>query len=605
MKGIISQNMNINAERIQNLRSLMADNGWDAVVISGSDPHASEYVASRWQQVAWLSGFTGEAGDLVITMDHAGLWTDSRFFIQAVRQLEGTGVVLHKTRVPGAVSIPEWLAGRASVVAVDGLCQTVASVTELEKAGCTVADVPDLLSALWPDRPGVPSTPVMTLSEESVGQSRYSKLTELRKFLLLNDCDCILVPALDQIAWLLNVRGEDIDYNPYVISYLLVTQSDAFWFAGKGDETPDPDTQDSFQELEADGISILPYGEVKGILEDFFRAEGQRVFLDLSSVNYSLYQDIAESAGEENIVSGTSPVILWKAVKNSSETEGLCEAFLEDGIAMEKFLFWLDTEVGSGRTVSEWDASEKLSSLRAEIPGYRGDSFANISAYGPNAALPHYSTPESGSAVIEPRGLYLTDSGGQYLFGTTDITRTVPVGECSYLEKEDYTLVLKGMIALARAIFPSGTAGCQIDVLARNPLWQNVRNFGHGTGHGVGFYSGVHEGPQDIRQNFNPQPLLPGMVTSDEPGIYREGMHGIRHENILLCRELETNAFGSWLCFETLTLCHIDTSAIIRDLMTADEIEWLNSYNRRVFETLSPRLDDETVAWLRSKTLPV
>ena len=597
--------MNVFAERIQNLRTLMAGNGWDAVIITGSDPHASEYVAERWRQVAWLSGFTGEAGDLVITMDHAGLWTDSRFFIQAAMQLEGTGVELHKTRVPGAVGIPEWLAGRASVVAVDGLCQTAASVSRLEKAGCVVTDVPDLLSMLWTDRPGIPSAPVMTLSEDSVGKTRYGKLTDLRKFLMLHDSDCMLISALDQIAWLLNVRGEDIGYNPYVISYLLVTQSDACWFAKKDDESLDPDTEDSFQELEADGISIMPYQDVTAALDDYFKSECPKVFLDLSTMNYSLYRSIADSVGEEGIVTGTSPVTLWKAVKNPAEIDGMREAFLEDGIAMEKFLFWLDTEVRSGRTVNEWEASEKLTSLRAQIPGYRGDSFANISAYGANAALPHYSTPESGSAVIKPRGLYLTDSGGQYLFGTTDITRTVPMGECSYLEKEDYTLVLKGMIALARAIFPAGTAGCQIDALARNPLWQNVRNFGHGTGHGVGFYSGVHEGPQDIRQNFNPQPLLPGMVTSDEPGIYREGLHGVRHENILLCRELETNAFGSWLCFETLTLCHIETSAIIRDLMTAAEAEWLNSYNRRVFETLSPRLDGETAAWLRTKTLPV
>ena len=597
--------MNIYAERIQNLRALMRSNGWDAAVISGSDPHASEYSAGRWRQVAWLSGFTGEAGDLVVTADHAGLWTDSRFFIQAGLQLEGTGVELHKTRVPGAESIPDWLSGRVSTVAVDGLCQTVDSVSELEKAGFTVVDVPDMLSPLWPDRPDVPSTPVMTLSEESAGQSSYDKLTRLRKFLMLNDCDCIFISALDQIAWLLNVRGEDIEYNPYVISYLLVTQSDAMWFVKKEEGSLDPDTEDSFQELEADGISILPYHDVKPALSEFFRSEAPAVFLDFSTLNYSLYQYISESAGEENIVRGVSPVTLWKAVKNDAEIEGMREAFLEDGLAMEKFLYWLDSEVHSGRTVTEREASDKLTALRSEIPGYRGDSFANISAYGPDAALPHYSTPECGSAAILPRGLYLTDSGGQYLFGTTDITRTVPMGECSYLEKEDYTLVLKGMIALARAIFPSGTAGCQLDILARNPLWQNVRNFGHGTGHGVGFYSGVHEGPQDIRQNFNSQPILPGMITSDEPGIYREGQHGVRHENILLCRELNENAFGSWLCFETLTLCHIDTSAIIRDLMTADEIEWLNGYNRHVFDVLSPRLDEDVTAWLRSKTRPV
>lgn len=602
--------MNIYTERIGKLRSLMAANGWDAVIVTGSDPHASEYPAVRWQQVSWLCGFTGEAGDLVITMDHAGLWTDSRYFIQALRQLEGTGVELHRTRVPDAVGIPEWISGRASVIAVDGLCQTADSVAALRKAlasdaGARIVDVPDLLSGIWEDRPGIPSSPVITLSEDTVGRSRYDKLTDLRKFLLMKDCDSILVSALDEIAWLLNIRGSDIEYNPYTVSYLFVSQSDVLWFVQKEDEPRDPDTEDSFAELATDEVGIMPYSGVAQSLGTMFGGEVGTIFVDTSSLNYDLFSTVVEAAGEENIITGTSPVQLWKAIKNDVEISGIREACLEDGVAMEKFLYWLETSVRSGQSVTEWDASVKLTSLRAEIPGYRGNSFANISAYGQNAALPHYSTPEYGSAVIHPRGLYLADSGGQYLFGTTDITRTVPMGECSYLEKEDYTLVLKGMISLAMAVFPKGTAGCQLDILARNALWRNIRNFGHGTGHGIGFYLGVHEGPQDIRQNFNAQPLLPGMVTSDEPGIYREGMHGIRHENMILCREKCTNEFGSWLDFETLTLCHIDTSAVIRELMTADELAWLNAYNGNVFTALSPRLDDDVAAWLRMKTLPL
>lgn len=602
--------MNIYTERIGKLRSLMAANGWNAVIVTGSDPHASEYPAVRWQQVAWLCGFTGEAGDLVITMDHAGLWTDSRYFIQALRQLEGTGVELHRTRVPDAVGIPEWISGRASVIAVDGLCQTADSVASLRKAlasdpGARIVDVPDLLSGIWEDRPGIPSSPVITLSEDTVGRSRYDKLTDLRKFLLMKDCDSILISALDEIAWLLNIRGSDIEYNPYTVSYLFVSQSDVLWFVQKEDEPRDPDTEDSFAELATDEVGIMPYSGVAQSLGTMFGGEVGTIFVDTSSLNYDLFSKVAEAAGEENIIAGTSPVQLWKAIKNDVEISGIREACLEDGVAMEKFLYWLETSVRSGQSVTEWDASVKLTSLRAEIPGYRGNSFANISAYGQNAALPHYSTPEYGSAVIHPRGLYLADSGGQYLFGTTDITRTVPMGECSYLEKEDYTLVLKGMISLAMAVFPKGTAGCQLDILARNALWRNLRNFGHGTGHGIGFYLGVHEGPQDIRQNFNAQSLLPGMVTSDEPGIYREGMHGIRHENMILCREKCTNEFGSWLDFETLTLCHIDTSAVIRELMTADELAWLNAYNGNVFTVLSPRLDDDVAAWLRMKTLPL
>ncbi len=602
---------NVYSERMEMLRSMMSAGGWDAVVVLSSDPHNSEYTASRWKQVEWLTGFTGEAGDIAVTREHAGLWTDSRFFIQAAEQLEGTGVELHKTRVPGAESIPEWLAGKAEVVAVDGLCCTEEFVEELRRAlgadgaGCRIVSVPDMLSSIWRDRPPIPSTPVITLSEETAGKSRYDKLTDLRKFLLLNGCDGIVIPALDEIAWLLNVRGEDIEYNPYVISYLFVSQTEAIWFARKDDEAYDQDTADSYKELEADGVTVMPYAGIQDVLPEILKAEDASVFLDLSSAGHALYETLADMVGEDNVVKGKSPVKLWKAVKNDVEIAGMREAFFEDGIAMEKFLFWLETEVASGRSIDEWTASEKLSALRAEIPGYRGDSFANISAYGPNAALPHYSTPGHGSAEIRPRGLYLVDSGGQYIFGTTDITRTVPMGECTYLEKEDYTLVLKGMIALSMAVFPKGTAGCQIDVLARNPLWRGLRNFGHGTGHGIGFYLGVHEGPQDIRQNFNPQPLLPGMITSNEPGMYREGMHGVRHENILLCRELCANEFGGWLTFETLTLCHIETSAVIRELMSADEADWLNSYNRHVFETLSPRLDAGTAAWLRSKTLPI
>lgn len=605
------------------LRAVMAGRGWDAVVISGSDPHSSEYPAPRWKQVEWLSGFTGEAGDLVVTRDHAGLWTDSRYFIQAVSELEGSGIVLHKTRVPDAVGIPQWLASNARTVALDGTCFTADAVREIEEALFSaeddpeeelsvsgirkrpeVIDVPDLLDVIWNERPDIPQTPVTTLDEDTTGESRLQKIVWLRKFLMKENCDCILLTALDEIAWLLNVRGQDIEYNPLVISYLLVTLDDVFWYVKKGSDLPeDPDTVDSETEIRADGVTICRYD---ALADGLLQAGGAgRIYVDPATLNHSVYSLVSDSFDEKDIISGPSPVILRKAVKNAVEIAGMKEAFHVDGIAMERFLFWLDTALASGQKITEWDASLKLTSLRAEIPGYRGNSFCNISAYGHNAALPHYSTPEHASSVIEPQGLYLTDSGGQYLFGTTDITRTVPVGECSLLEKEDYTIVLKGMIALSRAVFPKGTAGCQLDVLAREPLWKLRRNFGHGTGHGLGFYLCVHEGPQDIRQNFNRQPLLPGMVTSDEPGIYREGQHGIRHENILLCMEAGRSGFGEWLRFETLTLCHIDTAPVLKDLMTADEIEWLNSYNRHVYETLSPDLPQEVSEWLRGKSMPI
>ncbi len=603
---------NINSERIAALREMMAANGWDAVVITGSDPHSSEYQAPRWKQVEWLTGFTGEAGDVVVTMDHAGLWTDSRYFIQALSQLDGTGVELHKTRQPDTVRIPQWLAGRARIVAVDGLCQNVSAVAEIQECigeGGVVVDVPDLLQELWTDRPQIPVTPVTTLDVEAFGGiPRLDKISWLRKWMLINGYDKVLLSSLDEIAWMLNVRGTDIDYNPLVISYLLVSQDYVKWFVKKAatDSELDPDTVDSFNELKMDGVDIEDYDAVFFALSDFSQEETSGViFVDPSTLNANVYKCLCDSFAPESIVTGMSPVIKEKSVKCPSEVENFRQAYLEDGVAMEKFIFWLENEVKSGREVTEWEASERLTAFRAEIPGYRGDSFENISGYGPNGALPHYSTPAVGSAVIRPYGLYLVDSGGQYLTGTTDITRTIPMGECTDLEKEDYTLVLRGMIDLSRSVFPRGTTGCHLDAFARMPMWRAMRNFGHGTGHGIGYYLCVHEGPQEFRQNFNQYPILPGMVMTDEPGLYREGMHGVRHENTLLCREKGVNAFGDWLEFETITCCHIDTSAVVKEILGAEDVAWLNAYNERVYRTLAPLLPDDVAAWLRAKTLPI
>ena len=600
---------NIFSERIDALRAIMDRNGWDAVVVSGSDPHSSEYPAPRWQQVNFLSGFTGEAGDLVITRDHAGLWTDSRYFIQALTQLEGTGVELHKTRIPGAVSIPEWLSDKAKTVAIDGLCWNVDAVKEIADAlgeGGLTVDVPDMLEELWESRPQIPMTPITTLDTDTFGGTpRAEKISWLRKWMLLEGVDRVLLTSLDEIAWMLNVRGNDIEYNPLVISYLLVSQDSVRWFVRKG-MTDDPDTLDSFAELEMDDVVIDDYDAVFFGLSDFTEEQSPvKLFVDPSTLNHHLYSYIQDSYPAERIVCGTSPVILQKSVKTSSEIENLRQTHVDDGVAMECFLHWLETEVASGREVDEWEASEKLTWFRSQIPGYRGNSFENISAYGPGAALPHYSTPKEGSAVIRPFGLYLVDSGGQYLTGTTDITRTIPMGECTELEREDYTLVLKGMIDLSMAVFPRGTAGCQIDSIARMPLWKKMRNFGHGTGHGVGYYLCVHEGPQSIRYQYNPQPLLPGMVTSNEPALYREGMHGVRHENIILCREAGMSEFGDWLDFETLTCCHFDTSAVIPELLGPEALDWLNEYNDWVYRTLAPLLPSETASWLREKTMPI
>ena len=591
------------AERVAQLREMMAGNGWDAVVIGGSDPHSSEYPAPRWRQVEWLIGFTAETGDVVVTADHVGLWTDSRYFIQAEAQLKSTGGVLHKTRVPGAVSIPEWLSGKAKVVAVDGLCQNVAAVDELQAAlgsAGEVVCVPDMLEQLWEDRPAYPVTPIITLDVQKYGgMSRSVKLRWLRNWMSERGYDNLLLSSLDEIAWLLNVRGADIDYNPLVISYLLVSKDSARWFVKKSGAEYCGESMASFKDLEADGVNVCAYDAV---LDELAADGGKAIFVDSSTLNAQVYESVRTAFKGGEIVCGVSPVILQKAIKCSSEIAHLRQTFINDGVAMEKFLYWLEYEVASGKEVTEWEASEMLTSFRAELPGYRGNSFENISAYGPSAALPHYCMTEQNSAVIKPHGLYLVDSGGQYFTGTTDITRTVPMGECSMLEKEDYTLVLKGMIDLSMAVFPRGTAGCQIDALARMPLWKARRNFGHGTGHGVGYYLCVHEGPQSIRYQYNPQPLVPGMLTSNEPAIYREGMHGIRHENLVLCREAGSSEFGDWLDFETMTLCHIDTSAVLGDLLDAEEKAWLNGYNERVYRELSPLLPEATASWLREKT---
>ena len=589
-------------ENIQALRQLMQAEGWDAIIISGTDPHSSEYLPERWQVRQWVSGFTGSAGTVVVTADQAGLWTDSRYFIQATAQLEGTGIALHKLGMPEVLDYPEWLAANLkerAVVCVDGLCMPLATVRSMQalfaSKGITIVSRPDLIDALWSDRPALPDAPAFELGLEYTGRSRSDKVAWLRETIAAKGCGSILLSSLDEIAWLLNVRSNDIAHTPVVIAYLWVSAERAVLYT----------TESKFDAtltaaLAADGVELASYAAVM---------EGARtwptdtpIYIDGEMLNYALYEEVTRRFGTK-VVNATSPVKLEKALKNETEIQGFREAYRKDGIVQTRFFRWLEGALAAGERITEIDAADKLISLRKEMEGYLDESFAPISAYGENAALPHYSATPEQCSVLEPRGLYLLDSGAHYVDGTTDITRTIPLGPLTEDEAFDYTCVLQGMIALSMASFPRGTRGCQLDVLARMPLWKYNRNYGHGTGHGVGHVLCVHEGPQGMRQNLLDQPLLPGMVTSCEPGMYCEGQYGIRHENMLLCYADEVNGFGDWLAFMTLTCTYIDTTPLVEELLTDEEKMFIDCFNTSVYETLVPDLTPEEEAWLKTKTI--
>ena len=592
-------------ERIDALRRKMAEWGWDVAVTVGEDPHNSEYTPKRWCQREFISGFTGSAGVVVISKDHAGLWTDSRYWIQAARELEGSGAELHKMVSVEDKDWIRWIAQNVpsgGKVGIDGLCMSMGEALQLEKAvaakGASVVSKPDYLEALWPDRPLLPQGKVWLHEDKFAGRSVKDKLSWLRGELEGRGCGYMFLNCLDQIAWLLNIRSNDVEYCPFVISFALVAPKSVELFADVskfGDK--------ALFKLKEDDITLHPYAEVGGYIKSLKAKE--KILIDSESLNSETGKAIVDAFGRENIVEGSSPVELAKAVKNDVEIEGFRKAYVQDGIVQTRFFKWLEEQVSSGVRITESDASDKLHELRAAMPDFLDESFETISAYGKNAALPHYSTVRGKDAVLEPHGLYLNDSGAHYSYGTTDITRTVPLGPLTDLEREDYTLDMMAMIDLAMAVFPEGTPGCRIDAIARRPLWNAMRNFGHGTGHGVGNVLSVHEGPQSIRQNLKDQPLLPGMITSDEPGIYREGYHGIRHENMILCESRGENEFGRWLGFETLTRTYLDTAPLVLGIMDRHEIEWLNNFNRSVFEEIGPFLTADEKNWLKDKTKSV
>ena len=592
-------------ERIDALRRKMTEWGWDVAVTVGEDPHNSEYTPKRWCQREFISGFTGSAGVVVVSKDHAGLWTDSRYWIQAARELEGSGIELHKMVSVEDKDWIKWIAQNVpsgGKVGIDGLCMSMGEALQLENAvaakGASVVSKPDYLEALWPGRPLLPQGKVWSHEDKFAGRSVKDKLSWLRGELEGKGCGYMFLNCLDQIAWLLNIRSNDVEYCPFVISFALVGPDSVELFADVskfGDE--------ALLKLKEDNITLHPYAEVGGYIKSLKTKE--KILIDSSSLNYETGKAIVEAFGRENIVEGSSPVDLAKAVKNDVEIEGFRKAYVQDGIVQTRFFKWLEEQVSSGARITESDASDKLHELRAAMPDFLDESFETISAYGKNAALPHYSTVRGKDAVLEPHGLYLNDSGAHYAYGTTDITRTVPLGPLTDLERQDYTLDMMAMIDLAMALFPEGTPGCRIDAIARRPLWNAMRNFGHGTGHGVGNVLSVHEGPQSIRQNLKDQPMLPGMITSDEPGIYREGYHGIRHENMILCTRKGENEFGRWLGFETLTRTYLDTSALDFSMMERQEIDWLNNFNRAVYDQVAPFLTETEKEWLKNKTKPV
>jgi len=589
-------------ERIDRLRSWMKENGFTAFVFPSSDPHNSEYVADHWKSREWISGFSGSAGTAVVTLEHAALWTDSRYFIAAEKELDGTDFQLMKLRVEGTPSVSEWLASELStyekaVVGLDGNVNSFAEVAAMEqelatKGNITVRTDADPMAELWTDRPVIPDNMVSLHPLEYSGESTSSKVSRVRKHLLECCADGLLVTALDEIAWVLNLRGSDVHCNPVFVSYLLISPENITLYINN---VKLPDDVKAY--LISERIDVQAY---ESVVEGLRLYAGKSLLVDMSSTNYSL----ATAVPFEKVCSGVSPIASMKAVKNKVEQDGFRAAMLRDGVAVVKFLAWLKSAVEAGGQ-TEISLDDRLTALRAEQPKFKGISFDTIVGYEAHGAIVHYeATPET-DIPVQPHGLVLIDSGAQYLDGTTDITRTIALGELSEEQRRVYTLVLKGHIQLDRCRFPAGACGSQIDALARAPMWREGYNYMHGTGHGVGSYLNVHEGPHQIRMEWRPAPLQAGMTVTNEPGIYLEGKFGVRIENTLLIVPAESTAFGDFLKFETLTLAPIDTAPIVLEMLSTEECEWLNNYHRRVYERLSPYLEGNEKEWLRKATLPI
>jgi len=576
----------------------------DALIIPSADPHMSEYLPEHWKIMAWLTGFTGSAGTVVITQDFAGVWTDSRYFIQAEEQLSGSGFSLVKLVIPHTPEYIAWLAAtlpEKSRIGYDGKTVSLSLSRKIDETAkyshFIINENADLISGLWKDRPPLPRTPVFLHDKKFTGISAAEKMEKIRHRMSQQKSDILIISALDEIAWLFNIRASDIAYNPVVIAHAMIFHEEARLFVNPGQTDAETESH-----LNAEGIDIYPYEEWWDHLSSL--PEGIRVWCPPLTTNILTYNILKQ---RYTVFEAPSPVAVDKAVKNPVEISNIRETMIHDGIALERFFFWLEHHIGKER-ISEISAAEKLESFRKKHPHYRGPGFSTISSFGKHGAIVHYIPSPESDIELKPEGIYLLDSGGQYLSGTTDVTRTVATGTPDGQQKDDFTRVLKGMISLAMLRFPEGTKGFQMDILARRALWQTGLNYGHGTGHGVGYFLNVHEGPQSIGTGASESQnaaITPGMIVSDEPGIYRENEYGIRTENLILCVPDTETAFGRFYAFETLTLCHIDRNLIKPELLSDEEKEWINRYHHRVYELLSPGLSPEEKTWLKNKTKPL
>lgn len=593
--------MNEINQRLESLREVMRREHLSAFIFPSTDAHQSEYVADHWQGRTWISGFNGSAGTAVVTMESAALWTDSRYFLAAEEQLKGTEFQLMKLKIEGTPTISEWLAqelqGENAEVGLDGMVnsyhETMGLIADLRKSGgITVRTNFDPLGLIWTDRPAIPANPVEIQPMEFAGESVASKISRIRTALRQRHADGMLISALDDIAWTLNLRGTDVHCVPVFVSYLLISSQQVSLYV---DSAKINDEVKAY--LTENGISLYPYNKVAEGLE---RYSEYNILLDGDETSYFLWKTVKC----QEIIAGNSPVPAMKAQKNDREIAGFRQAMLRDGVAMVKFLRWLKPAVEAGGQ-TEISIDRKLTSLRAEQHLFRDISFDTIAGYQAHGAIVHYeATPET-DVALKPEGLILIDSGAQYQDGTTDITRTIALGPVTEEMKHVYTLVLKGHIQLELAKFPDGASGTQLDALARECMWREGYNYLHGTGHGVGSYLSVHEGPHQIRMEWKPTPLRAGMTVTDEPGLYLSGKFGVRIENTLLIKDYQTTEFGKFLQMESLTLCPIDLTPVDFSMLQPEEIEWLDTYHRDVFEKLSPYLEGEDLEWLREATRPV